>query len=86
MRSMYLASKAELHLLQGDAQKCITLLEPLIDLDQHVIVAGILLHRLGRAKMMHQHDRKLRLRDDRCGTRIISQGRYVVDHPCPGGQ
>ena len=32
------------------------LLQPQIDLDQHVVVARVVLHRLGRALVVHQDD------------------------------
>ena len=36
------------------------LFQPEINLDQHVVVARVVLHRLGRALVMHQHDRTRR--------------------------
>ena len=34
-------------------------LEPQIDFDQHIVVARVILHHLGRASMVHQHDRNI---------------------------
>ena len=57
----------------GDA-----LFQPEIDFDEHVIVPRVLLHRLGRAQVVHQDDRGAGGRNDLRRARIESQGRHVV--------
>ena len=57
------------------------LLQPVIDFEQHrPVVARIVLHRLGRALMVHQHDRAAGLGDHLGRARIPGQRRDVVDH------
>ena len=60
------------------------LLQPQIDLDQHVVVARIVLHHLGRALVVHQDDRDVERRRDLGRTLVIGQRRDVVDHPRAG--
>ncbi len=60
------------------------LFEPEIDLDQHVVVARILLHHFGSALVMHQDDRHVRCGGDLSGTGIIGERGNVVDHLRPG--
>ena len=61
-----------------------TLLKPQIDLDQHVVVARIILHHLRRALVMHQHDRHVQRRRNPGGPAVVGQRGYVVDHPSAG--
>ena len=60
------------------------LLEPQIDLDQHVVVARVVLHRLRRALVVHQHDRHRRGRDHAGRAVVVGQRRDVVDHSRAG--
>ena len=60
------------------------LLQPEIDLDQHVVVARVVLHPLGRALVVHQDDRHAERGDDARRAVVVGQRRDVVDHPRAG--
>ena len=60
------------------------LLEPVIDLDQDVVVARVLLHRLGCALVMHQDHRDTGCRDHPGRPVVIGQRGHIVDQSRAG--
>ena len=60
------------------------LFEPGVDFNENIVVARVLLHRLGRAEVVHQDDRRVGDRYNFGGAGIESQGGDVIDQAGAG--